>query len=164
MALCLRQSSSCYLSQVNCDCLIAPKATNCQRRIDWPKSEAAQVGGNPACCWKDKGRCYAESDHLNMDSVSPPKKIRLPKLRNGIFLQWAGEHEILLTARQLRESSPSASAKRQRLNSGAVPLPPDISIVAVREIGSYAINITFSDGHDRGIFPWAFLKELSEVQ
>jgi DUF971 family protein len=28
-------------------------------------------------------------------------------------------------------------------------------------IGRYAIQLHFSDGHDRGIYPWAYLRELS---
>ena len=28
-------------------------------------------------------------------------------------------------------------------------------------VGSYAINIAFSDGHDRGIYPWAYLREIA---
>jgi prepilin-type processing-associated H-X9-DG protein len=32
----------------------------------------------------------------------------------------------------------------------------------VREVGSYGVNIAFSDGHDRGIYPWSYLAQLSE--
>ncbi len=28
-------------------------------------------------------------------------------------------------------------------------------------VGNYAINIAFSDGHDRGIYPWALLQEFA---
>jgi prepilin-type processing-associated H-X9-DG protein len=29
-------------------------------------------------------------------------------------------------------------------------------------MGHYGVNITFSDGHARGIYPWSYLTELSE--
>ena len=31
----------------------------------------------------------------------------------------------------------------------------DLTITAVEPVGNYAVRLTFSDGHDRGIFPWA---------
>jgi DUF971 family protein len=29
-------------------------------------------------------------------------------------------------------------------------------------VGGFGVNIHFSDGHDRGIYPFVYLKELSE--
>lgn len=40
----------------------------------------------------------------------------------------------------------------------------DIAIAAIHPVAAYALNIAFSDGHDRGIFPWAFLRELAGQQ
>ena len=40
----------------------------------------------------------------------------------------------------------------------------DIAIDEVRAVGVYAINIVFSDGHARGIYPWGYLKSLSEFE
>jgi DUF971 family protein len=37
-----------------------------------------------------------------------------------------------------------------------------VAIAEVRPVGGYAINIAFSDGHDRGIYPWRFLARLAE--
>ena len=34
------------------------------------------------------------------------------------------------------------------------------AVTAVAPIGDYAINIAFSDGHARGIYPWSYLLEL----
>jgi prepilin-type processing-associated H-X9-DG protein len=33
-------------------------------------------------------------------------------------------------------------------------------ITTIEPIGGYAVNIAFSDGHARGIYPWVLLKEL----
>ncbi|MGM9482444.1 DUF971 domain-containing protein [Roseateles sp. NT4] len=32
-----------------------------------------------------------------------------------------------------------------------------------RPVGQYALQLVFSDGHDRGIYPWVWLRELSSV-
>jgi DUF971 family protein len=29
-------------------------------------------------------------------------------------------------------------------------------------VGAYGVQFVFGDGHDRGIFPWRFLRELLE--
>ena len=35
-----------------------------------------------------------------------------------------------------------------------------VGIDKIEAIGNYAIRITFSDGHDTGIFSWEYLREL----
>jgi DUF971 family protein len=37
---------------------------------------------------------------------------------------------------------------------------PEVVITEIRMVGQYAAQFVFSDGHERGIFPWAFLKAL----
>ena len=41
------------------------------------------------------------------------------------------------------------------------PAAFDLTIVAVELVGNYGIHVRFSDGHDRGIFPWAYLAEIA---
>jgi len=42
------------------------------------------------------------------------------------------------------------------------PAPPvDISVNDIRQIGVYGVQLVFSDGHDRGIYPWAYLRTLT---
>ncbi len=31
-------------------------------------------------------------------------------------------------------------------------------------VGNYALKLTFSDGHDSGLFTWGYLQELGEHQ
>lgn len=40
----------------------------------------------------------------------------------------------------------------------------DVDIVAVEAVGHYALQPTFSDGHDSGIFSWDYLYELGSRQ
>ena len=37
-----------------------------------------------------------------------------------------------------------------------------ISLSHAEEVGAYALALRFSDGHDTGIFSWAFLRQLAE--
>ncbi|MES3003304.1 MAG: DUF971 domain-containing protein [Pseudomonadota bacterium] len=40
----------------------------------------------------------------------------------------------------------------------------DVSLVALEPIGNYAVQPTFSDGHDTGIFSWEYLYFLGSEQ
>ena len=40
----------------------------------------------------------------------------------------------------------------------------EVGITALEPVGHYAVKPTFSDGHDSGIFSWAFLYEMGQKQ
>jgi DUF971 family protein len=61
----------------------------------------------------------------------------------------------------MRVYSPSAEVKghgpgQEVLQSGK----RGVSITALQPVGHYAVQPSFSDGHDSGIFTWAYLYEL----
>jgi len=41
------------------------------------------------------------------------------------------------------------------------PAPAAAELVDAMPVGSYALNLVFKDGHDRGIYPWPWLRELA---
>ena len=52
-------------------------------------------------------------------------------------------------------------ATRLAVDGLAVPVPEGLTIAHVEPVGNYAIRLTFSDGHDRGIFPWSYLSQIA---
>ena len=64
-----------------------------------------------------------------------------------------------VSSERLRDASPSADKKR-------IPLPGGrtIAIVAVEQVGNYAVRIGFDDGHDTGLYSWDILRELAANQ
>ncbi len=71
-------------------------------------------------------------------------------------------HAARLPAEYLRVESPSAEVQghapdQKKLVSGK----QDVNITHVEPIGNYAVRIRFTDGHDTGIFTWAYLHQLS---
>lgn len=67
---------------------------------------------------------------------------------------------LTIPASTLWQECPSAAGKVRRKQGRANP-PPGLAIARVTPIGRYAVNIAFSDGHDRGIYPWSFLISLA---
>ena len=89
-----------------------------------------------------------------------PSEIRLAKDKRTLTLIWPDNTAESFSASDLRKSSQSAKSKRRELDGIAVQDIPDLTITEIKPIGTYAINIVFSDGYDRGIFPWKFLQVM----
>ena len=75
----------------------------------------------------------------------------------ALQLTYQGGIRARLTAELLRLESPAANA-RQSLKARR----PDLEIVDVQPVGSYAVQLSFSDGHTHGIYSWAALHQLAE--
>ncbi len=67
---------------------------------------------------------------------------------------------LVLTAEKLRSSCKCAHCIRARIDERFPTAFPGIAIVSVNDLG-YGLNIAFSDGHDRGIYPKAYLAGLA---
>lgn len=90
-----------------------------------------------------------------------PSEIRLERGRTHLSVTWDDGSRTIFEASLLREKARDAASVRSEVNGWTVPAAPDISISAVEPIGNYAVRLVFSDGHERGIFPWAYLSEIA---
>ena len=68
---------------------------------------------------------------------------------------------ISLQAQELRAACRCAHCRRAQIDGAFASEFPSITITSVAPIGHYAVNLGFSDGHARGIYPWSYLAELS---
>ena len=90
-----------------------------------------------------------------------PESVSIAADRGSFCLQWPGGDAVSLSAETVRANCRSAKATRERLDSASHVDFTGITIAEIETIGIYGLNIRFSDGHDRGIYPWAFLRELA---
>lgn len=76
---------------------------------------------------------------------------------------WDDAHRQRLDIALLRRQCPCADCKslRRRAIDVAASCKP-AGIAEIRPVGAYAAQVIFSDGHDRGIFPWAYLRSLEQ--
>ena len=74
---------------------------------------------------------------------------------------FVGHEPVELAAELLRVVSPSAEVQghspEQRVT---VPGKRDVAIAKVEPVGNYAVRIVFDDGHDTGLYSWAYLHRL----
>jgi DUF971 family protein len=90
-----------------------------------------------------------------------PTEIRLTDGRTRLSVTWENGASSAFAATLLREKARDANSVRFAINGWAVPAASGLTITTIEPIGNYAVRLVFSDGHDRGIFPWAYLNEIA---
>ena len=91
---------------------------------------------------------------------APPDEIVVRTGRSELVLVFA-EGSLAIGAPRLRAACRCADCRRERIDREVDPDTRDTTIADVRLVGDHALNIVFSDGHDRGIYPWSYLRELA---
>lgn len=72
-----------------------------------------------------------------------------------------GETRYELPFEYLRVYSPSAEVRGHGPGQETLQLGKhEVRVTAVRPVGNYAIQLVFDDGHDTGLYTWAYLEEL----
>jgi len=94
--------------------------------------------------------------------MSAPLEIRLGEARDCLEIRWDDGSSSHLPAVTLRAASRAAGALRAALDGEVPEFSNDLRIIDVKQVGTYAINLFFNDGHDRGIYPWALLHALGD--
>lgn len=87
-----------------------------------------------------------------------PTEISVAADRTALAIIWPDGVRQTLSAPSLRQMSRSARTESARLKGWDVPADGGLTITAVEAVGVYAINITFSDGYAKGIYPWDMLR------
>ena len=99
----------------------------------------------------------------------PPRKLDLKKDR-GLTVEWADGTSSYYSIAYLRRNSPSAEARelREQLAKNPLTVVPSsaggsgpLVASAAELVGNYALRITFSDGHDTGIYSWEYLRSIA---
>ncbi|HEY9134424.1 MAG TPA: DUF971 domain-containing protein [Pseudomonadales bacterium] len=91
-----------------------------------------------------------------------PSDIKLHRYSKTLELVYS-DHSYTLSAEFLRVHSPSAEVQqhgRPILQTGKQA----VAINSIEAIGHYALKIIFSDGHDTGLYSWAYLYQLASHQ
>ena len=95
-----------------------------------------------------------------MTNIETPSEVRVTDHRSLLALSWQDGTRFSLDAETLRNHCRCSQCQAQELRKASPPLRSGILITAVEPVGTYGVNISFSDGHARGIFPWSYLHGL----
>lgn len=90
-----------------------------------------------------------------LEVIDQGRWVRLLHPRNELAQAWA--------AAWLREHCRCAfCTKDRRNNTPIVDVQTPIQVTGLEVIGSTGLRFEFSDGHHRGIYPWAYLDTLDQ--
>lgn len=100
------------------------------------------------------------------DPISPTN-LKLKK-DEKLTIDWSDGTHSEFTIAKLRKFCPCAACKELRKEMGKnrlTVLPPGttsgpIIVEKAEMVGNYALRITWSDGHDTGIYSFSYLREL----
>lgn len=96
--------------------------------------------------------------------MNVPQEIRLNGERNQLMLVYADGQQAL-SAEYLRVFSPSAEVRGHGVGQETLQTGKRwVRITDLEAIGHYALKITFSDGHDSGLYDWDYLADLAANQ
>lgn len=90
--------------------------------------------------------------------MSAPTEIEVNRATRTVTLVWPSGERQLLAAERLRRMCPCAECRHRRLLSQSVESPAHIELEQLQPMG-YGVQIGFSDGHARGIYPWEYLSQ-----
>jgi DUF971 family protein len=68
--------------------------------------------------------------------------------------------ELLLAAAMLRRACRCAACRADERRGVVVDAQP-ATILTCNEVGAYAVQLCFSDGHERGVYPYVYLSQLA---
>ncbi len=92
-----------------------------------------------------------------------PSEIRLHQKSRLLEIAYESGERYKLDFEYLRVFTPSAEARghgpgQETLQTGK----RDVNIEGIEPVGSYAVRLVFSDGHDSGLYSWDLLYNLGK--
>ena len=90
-----------------------------------------------------------------------PQKVEVQP--GGITIQWKDGHKSFYPSKYLRANCGCAHCVEEWTNRRILDpatVPDDIGALDYMEIGRYALQFLWSDGHYTGIYPFTRLREL----
>ena len=92
-----------------------------------------------------------------------PTELKVDKDRGLLAVTFDDGASFALPAELLRVMSPSAEVQGHSPEERVtVPGKKAVRILRIEPVGNYAARIVFDDGHDTGLYTWAYLRELGE--
>ncbi len=93
-----------------------------------------------------------------------PLKIKLIE-KKKLLINWDDGKEDLIDLKELRKNCPCATCLSERDKQSKMYIPlfaeNQITIKSIDQVGNYAIQINWNDGHNSGIYEYTFLKNYS---
>ena len=107
------------------------------------------------------------TETTKVDSNHPsPKNIKQINATT-LGITWTDGHESIYSVKMLREKCPCANCidewtGEKRIKPGMIP--DTIRPKGLKSVGLYAIQFSWNDGHDTGLYPHELLRKLCQCE
>ncbi|HUW50945.1 MAG TPA: DUF971 domain-containing protein [Sulfuricella sp.] len=101
-----------------------------------------------------------------LDSKTPmPTEIKLHQKSRLLEIAFSDGKRFELPCEFLRVYSPSAEVRGHGPGQEVLQVGKrNVEITDIQPVGSYAVQLVFSDGHDSGLYSWDYLYDLGVGQ
>ena len=97
--------------------------------------------------------------------IEQPTEITLHQQSKQLEIAFEDGARFRLPYEFLRVNSPSAEVRGHGPGQEVLQVGKQgVDVTGVEPVGSYAMKITFSDGHDSGLYTWEYLYHLGKHQ
>lgn len=99
---------------------------------------------------------------MPQDPRTEPTGVKAPHGAQVLEITWADGHRCSYPHEILRGFCPCATCQG---HSGTIRFVPggNLEIREIEQVGNYAIQLTWGDGHNAGIFSFRYLRGLCEL-
>ena len=98
-------------------------------------------------------------------AAATPTEIKLHQKSRVLEITYANGKSFSLPCEFLRVYSPSAEVRGHGPGQEVLQIgKKDVAITRVEPVGTYAVQLFFSDGHDTGIYSWDLLYDYGLKQ
>jgi DUF971 family protein len=103
------------------------------------------------------------------DSIAAVKPLDIQPIGNELAVKWDDGGETFVPLEKLRRACPCAGCKGETDVMGNLCKGPETAyrpnafqLVRLVNVGSYAVQPVWGDGHATGIYPFAYLRKVSD--
>ena len=89
-----------------------------------------------------------------------PLSVSNSQSERTLRLSWPDGRESLFNHAELRRQCPCSQCRAFRLKGLTPRVDERVRLIEINPQG-YGVQLVFSDGHQRGIYPWDYLAQLS---
>jgi DUF971 family protein len=89
-----------------------------------------------------------------------PEAVENHAAQGVLALRWPDGRTVRVTHARLRAACPCSACRALRRAGACVEGGDAVRLAAIELVGTYALNLAFSDGHRRGIYPYEMLATL----
>jgi DUF971 family protein len=95
----------------------------------------------------------------------PPSNIRALQADQVLEVTWPDQRIDRLRYHTIRSQCPCASCRDEWTGQRVLDpssIRPDLKLVQMENIGTYAVQFAWNDGHSSGIFTWETLRSIGD--